>query len=93
MPRLKAEQGDNVSDSDINPSESDWYDVVRRNDGSVVCSFPAGDRFLIYRSGGLISMRPLLDEEIVFTPTAVVQFLTSIGYRIEKPSDNMISSV
>lgn len=38
-------------------------------------------------------MRPLLDEEIIFTPTAVVQFLTDLGYRIQKPSDNMISSV
>ncbi len=38
-------------------------------------------------------MRPLLDEEIIFTPTAVVQFLTTLGYRIQRPSDNMISSV
>jgi len=57
-----------------------------------MCSFPAGDRFLVYRSGGLISMRPLLDEEIIFTPNAVVQFLTDLGYRIDGPSDNMISS-
>lgn len=47
----------------------------------------------VYKSGGLISMRPLLDEEIIFTPTAVVQFLTDLGYRIQRPSDNMISSV
>ncbi len=38
-------------------------------------------------------MRPLLDEEIIFTPNAVVQFLTGLGYRIDVPSDNMISSV
>jgi len=82
-----------VGDSALNSSEADWYDVVRRVDGVVMCSFPAGDRFLVYRSGGLISMRPLLDEEIIFTPNAVVQFLTSLGYRIDGPFDNMISSV
>lgn len=89
----EAEQGDAVRDCALNPFEPDWYDVVRRADGAVLCSFPAGDRFLIYKSGGLISMRPLLDDEIVFTPTAVVQFLTDLGYRIQRPSDNMISSV
>lgn len=82
-----------MGDSDLNPSEDDWYDVVRRADGAVMCSFPGGDRFLVYRSGGLISMRPLLDEEIIFTPNAVVQFLTGLGYRIDGPSDNMVSSV
>ena len=82
-----------MGDSALNTSDADWYDVVRRTDGTVICSFPAGDRFLVYRSGGLISMRPLLDEEIIFTPNAVVQFLTCLGYRIDGPSDNMISSV
>ncbi|WP_238084494.1 hypothetical protein [Pseudescherichia vulneris] len=82
-----------MGDSALNLSDADWYDVVRRTDGTVMCSFPAGDRFLVYRSGGLISMRPLLDEEIIFTPNAVVQFLTGLGYRIDGPSDNMISSV
>lgn len=82
-----------MGDSALNSSDADWYDVVRRTDGAVICSFPAGDRFLVYRSGGLISMRPLLDEEIIFTPNAVVQFLMGLGYRIDGPSDNMISSV
>ena len=82
-----------MGDSALNTSDADWYDVVRRTDGTVICSFPAGDRFLVYRSGGLISMRPLLDEEIIFTPNAGVQFLTCLGYRIDGPSDNMISSV
>jgi len=89
----EAEQGDAVRECVSKSSEPDWYDVVRRADGAVLCSFPGGDRFLVYKSGGLISMRPLLDEEIIFTPTAVVQFLTTLGYRIQRPSDNMISSV
>lgn len=82
-----------MGESALNSSDVDWYDVVRRTDGTVICSFPGGDRFLVYRSGGLISMRPLLDEEIIFTPNAVVQFLTGLGCRIEGLSDNMISSV
>ena len=41
----------------------------------------------------MISMRPLIDEEEVFTPNGFMQFLRRLGYRVTPPSDNMKSTV
>ena len=59
--------GGSVSDGIEVPTNHSWYDVVRRSDGAIICSFPAEGRHLIYRVNGIISMRPLLPEEEVFT--------------------------
>nr|WP_322349209.1 hypothetical protein [Salmonella enterica] len=55
-----------MSNSALQKSEDSWYDIVRRSDGCVVFSFPSSGRHLIYRVNGMVSMRPLLDDEEVF---------------------------
>lgn len=62
-------------------------------DVSVMFSFPSSGRHLIYRVNGMVSMRPLLDDEEVFTPNGFVQFIRRLGYRVTPPSDNMKSTV
>ncbi|ELX6092045.1 hypothetical protein SJ371_004511 [Salmonella enterica] len=74
-------------------SNNGWYDIVRRSDGCIVFSFPSSGKYLIYRVNGIVSMRPLLDDEEVFTPNGFVQFIRRLGYRVTPPSDNMKSTV
>jgi len=68
-------------------SNGTWYDVVRRDDQVVVFSFPTDGRYLIYRSNGLVSCRPMLEEEEIFTLNGFMQFATRLGYRVIPPSD------
>ena len=72
-------------------NDSTWYDVVRRDDQVVVYSFPTNGRYLMYRRNGLVSFRPLLEEEEIFTLNGFMQFADRIGYRVIPPSDIMIS--
>ncbi|MFP2165953.1 hypothetical protein ACLEYI_13430 [Enterobacter ludwigii] len=44
-------------------ADDHWYDVVRRADKAVIYSFPAEGRYLVYRVNGIVSLRPLLEEE------------------------------
>nr|WP_072205589.1 hypothetical protein [Klebsiella aerogenes] len=74
------------------PNDQAWYDVVRRTDGVVICSFPSTGRHLVYRSDGIISMRPLLPEEEIFTLNGFMRFAERLGYRVTPPSDNMKST-
>lgn len=60
-----------LSNSALQKSEDSWYDIVRRSDGCVVFSFPSSGRHLIYRVNGMVSMRPLLDDEEVLLPTVL----------------------
>lgn len=72
------------------------YAVIRCHDRAVVAKFDVsedGGRALMYYHDGLFSFRPMLENESVFTPTAIVQFLTRNGYRVTPPSDIMISTV
>lgn len=46
---------------------NDIYDLVRRADGKAVYSFPFGGRYLVDTSNGIQSMRPLMEDEIIFT--------------------------
>ncbi|EBH8909651.1 hypothetical protein J5048_004903 [Salmonella enterica] len=78
-----------MSNSALQKSEDSWYDIVRRADGCVVFSFPSSGRHLIYRVNGMVSMRPLLDDEEVFTPNGFMHFIRRLGYRVTPPSDNM----
>ncbi|HFW6381972.1 TPA: hypothetical protein ACICB7_004779 [Klebsiella aerogenes] len=74
------------------PNDQTWYDIVRRADGVVVCSFPSAGRHLVYRVNGVISMRPLLPDEEVFTLNGFMRFAERLGYRLIPPSDNMKST-
>ena len=69
----------------------DWYDIVRRSDGRVMSSFCGERRHLVYRQNGIISLRPMLEEELVFTHSSMVKFLKRCGYGITPPPDNLIS--
>lgn len=70
-------------------SNNTWYDVVRRTDGAIIYSFPAEGRHLVYRVNGVVSVRPLLSDEEIFTLNGFMKFAEDLGYRIIPPSDNM----
>lgn len=72
-------------------ADDQWYDVVRRADKAVIYSFPAEGRYLVYRVNGLVSLRPLLDDEEVFTLNGFMQFAIRLGYRVISPSDIILS--
>ncbi|WP_262788970.1 hypothetical protein [Enterobacter cloacae] len=80
-----------MSDSVLHMSEDTWYDIVRRSDGCVVFSFPSSGRHLIYRVNGIVSLRPLLEEEEIFTLNGFMQFAKRLGYRVTPPSDIILS--
>ena len=71
--------------SDDGSADGEWYDIVRRSDGSVMFSFTDTQRHLIYRENGIISMRPVLDEECVFAMNTIVQVMINHGYRVIPP--------
>ncbi|WP_454779295.1 hypothetical protein [Klebsiella michiganensis] len=70
-------------------ADNSWFDIVRRSDGKVVCSFPSAGKHLMYRDNGIVSMRPLLPDEVIFTLNGFMKFAEKLGYRIIPPSDNM----
>ncbi|ENZ8573413.1 TPA: hypothetical protein ACQ82E_003454 [Klebsiella pneumoniae] len=70
-------------------ADNSWFDIVRRSDGFIVASFPAERRHLVYRVNGVVSVRPLLSDEEVFTLNGFMRFAAELGYRIIPPSDNM----
>jgi hypothetical protein len=80
-----------VSSSDTFTADDQWYDVVRRADNAVIYSFPGDRRYLVYRVNGLVSLRPLLEDEEVFTLNGFMQFATRLGYRVIPPSDIILS--
>ncbi|HFJ4333304.1 TPA: hypothetical protein ACG1T0_000044 [Enterobacter hormaechei] len=65
---------------------SDVYDLVRHADGKNLFSFPAGGRYLVDTSNGLQSMRPLMEDEIIFTVESAARFLKRIGYQVIPPA-------
>lgn len=70
---------------------SDIYDLVRRSDGEIVFSFPAGGCYQVYTTNGIASMRQMLDDEITATPTTLAQLLIRLGYRITLPDSGRTS--
>ncbi|EPY4258432.1 hypothetical protein ACXDH1_001028 [Klebsiella variicola] len=72
-----------------NFADNSWFDIVRRSDGKVVCSFPSAGKHSMYRDNGIVSMRPLLPDEVIFTLNGFMKFAEKLGYRIIPPSDNM----
>lgn len=77
--------------SEQQDGDGTWYDVVRREDQVVIYSFPTNGRYLVYRLNGMVSFRPLLEEEEIFTLNGFMQFAERLGYRVTPPSDTMIS--
>lgn|GEM_PF-356174 len=86
---LKAKKGVFVKEGQ---EQCDWYDIVRRSDGKLVGSMPLESRCLVYTRNGLVSCRPLLEDEGIFNLSSGTRFLRRIGYRLVKPSDIMIST-
>lgn len=80
-----------VCSADAFNADDQWYDVVRRADNAVIYSFPAEGRYLVYRVNGIVSLRPLLDEEEIFTLNGFMQFAKRLGYRVTPPSDIILS--
>jgi hypothetical protein len=80
-----------VSSTNTITTDDHWYDVVRRADKVVIYSFPADGRYLVYRVNGLVSLRPLLEDEEIFTLNGFMQFATRLGYRVLSPSDIILS--
>ena len=65
---------------------NDIYDLVRRADGKAVYSLPVGGRYLVDTSNGIQSMRPLMEDEIIFTVESAARFLKKIGYQVIPPA-------
>ncbi|RJT27691.1 hypothetical protein [Buttiauxella izardii] len=61
---------------------SEIYDLVRRSDGKVMDSFLSGGRWQLYTTNGIVSVRPLEEDEIIFTPAGMIQLLRRVGYRV-----------
>ncbi|ELY2773091.1 hypothetical protein C5952_17500 [Cronobacter sakazakii] len=74
-----------------NPSqtENEWCDLVRRSDGRVIHSIVLSKRHLLYCVNGVMSVRPLTDDEEVFTPNGFIRFIRRLGYQVTSPSDNI----
>lgn len=72
--------------------QTDWYDIIRRSDGKLVCSMPLERRYLVYSRNGLVSCRPLLEDEGIFDLSSGTRFLRRLGYHVSQPSDIMIST-
>ncbi len=72
--------------------QGDWYDIIRRSDGKLIGSMPYESRCLVYTRNGMVSCRPLLEDEGIFNLSSGTRFLRRLGYRVNQPSDIMIST-
>lgn len=72
--------------------QDDWYDIIRRSDGKLIGSMPFEGRCLVYSRNGMVSCRPLLEDEGIFNLSSGTRFLRRLGYRLVQPSDIMIST-
>jgi len=72
--------------------QGDWYDIIRRSDGKLIGSMPFESRYLVYTRNGMVSCRPLLEDEGIFNLSSGTRFLRRLGYRVNQPSDIMIST-
>lgn len=72
--------------------QTDWYDIVRRSDGKIMDSMPLERRCLVYIRNGMVSCRPLLEDEGIFNLSSGTRFLRRLGYHVYEPSDMMIST-
>ena len=72
--------------------QGDWYDIIRRSDGKLIGSMLFEGRCLVYTKNGMVSCRPLLEDEGIFNLSSGTRFLRRLGYRVNQPSDIMIST-
>lgn len=72
--------------------QGDWYDIIRRSDGKLIESMLFEGRCLVYTKNGLVSCRPLLEDEGIFNLSSGTRFLRRLGYHVNQPSDIMIST-
>ncbi len=86
---FNAKKGVDVKESQ---DQGDWYDIVRRSDGKLIGSMPLESRSLVYIKNGMVSCRPLMEDEGIFNLSSGTRFLRRLGYRLEQPSDIMIST-
>lgn len=70
----------------------DWYDIIRRSDGKLIGSMLFEGRCLVYTKNGMVSCRPLLDDEGIFNLSSGTRFLRRLGYHVNQPSDIIIST-
>ena len=73
----------------INSVSQKGYVVIRCHDGVIVArlpSFPECTRALMYRRGDVASFVPILDDEIIGTPTLFTEILKRAGYRVTQNS-------
>ncbi len=61
---------------------TDGYCLVRGADGKVIQRFPDGGRWQLYTTNGIASVVPLSDDEIIITPTSMIQILERLGYHV-----------
>lgn len=62
------------------PQDCEIFDVIRRSDGMVMNHIYSGNRHMVYTQNGLVSVRPLMADEIVGTPRLFEQMLERAGY-------------
>lgn len=86
---FNAKKGVDVKESQ---DQGDWYDIVRRSDGKLIGSMTLESRSLVYIKNGMVSSRPLMEDEGIFNLSSGTRFLRRLGYRLEQPSDIMIST-
>jgi len=72
--------------------QDDWYDIIRRSDGKLIGSMLFEGRCLVYTKNGMVSCRPLLEDEGIFNLSSGTRFLRRLGYHVNQPSDIMIST-
>ncbi|MDK4746191.1 hypothetical protein ACP4QI_009875 [Leclercia sp. TB492] len=72
--------------------QGDWYDIIRRSDGKLIGSMLFEGRCLVYTKNGMVSCRPLLEDEGIFNLSSGTRFLRRLGYHVNQPSDIMIST-
>ncbi|CNL89381.1 Uncharacterised protein [Yersinia enterocolitica] len=64
------------------------YAVIRCHDRVIVAQmneFPLCNKALLYRDGETFSFRPIKDDEIIGTPSFIMQLLERAGYTIKDP--------
>lgn len=66
------------------------YAVVRCSDCVVVAklhAFPDCERAVMYRDADMLTIAPLMPDEIVGTPTLFAQMLERAGFRVSRPEN------
>lgn len=66
------------------------FAVVRCADRAIIAyleSFPDCQRAMMYRKGDMVSFMPLMEDEVIGTPSMFTMMLERAGYRVSNVSD------